>query len=353
MGGERRRAGDVDVEALLGAVRDARAGATFLERMEHVSGALGAALKVDTRSVWAMDLARPAEARAFFRGRDEACMRQYLETYRQLDPMNAGIVAADSRVMLLSDAIPDRAFGGDPFTSDFLPRANVRYIMGATGRLPDGLRLGIAFQRDASRPAFGERERALLQRVIPDVVRAGFGALLREKVDRLARGAPGESGRGAVVFDAQGDVAHADPDGLAALCSLGGEGLERLSDDARRFARREGDGFETTRSTCDGRPVSIEAARFCLGGDEGVLVTLAVRQAAVSRRALAALARAGVSAREQEVACLAADGLTNREIAAQLAISPATVSVHMTRVFRKLDVAGRTALARWMHDAAP
>lgn len=350
MAAERPGVDQDDLEALREVVRDARAGATFLERMEHISASLGARLGVDTRSVWAMDLARPAEARTFFRGRDEPCMREYLEVYRELDPMNGGIVAADSRVTLLSDFVPDRAFGGDPFTSDFLPRTDVRHIMGVTGLLPDGLRLGVAFQRGPSRAAFSERERVLLQGVVPDVMRAGFGALLREKVDRLAQGAPGEPARGAVVFDAQGDIAHADHDGVQVLRLLGGEAIERLSDDARLVARREGETFHTTLVTCDGRPVSVETARFSLGAADGVLVTLALRPGGVSRRALQALARAGVSAREQEVACLVAEGLMNREIAAHLGISPATVSVHLSRVFRKVDVSSRTGLARWLHD---
>ena len=49
---------------------------------------------------------------------------------------------------------------------------------------------------------------------------------------------------------------------------------------------------------------------------------------------------------ERRVAELAASGLTNREIAAKLFISPKTVEVNLSRVYRKLGIRSRAELAR-------
>jgi DNA-binding CsgD family transcriptional regulator len=58
-----------------------------------------------------------------------------------------------------------------------------------------------------------------------------------------------------------------------------------------------------------------------------------------------------LSPREQEVVALACLGRTNRQIAAQLYLSPETIKTHMRRVQRKFGVASkselRTLLADW------
>lgn len=55
--------------------------------------------------------------------------------------------------------------------------------------------------------------------------------------------------------------------------------------------------------------------------------------------------------REHEVASLAGAGKRTREIAELLRLSPRTVDVHLTRIYRKLDLHSRAALARFMAQA--
>jgi DNA-binding CsgD family transcriptional regulator/tetratricopeptide (TPR) repeat protein len=55
----------------------------------------------------------------------------------------------------------------------------------------------------------------------------------------------------------------------------------------------------------------------------------------------------GLTAREQEVATLVAQGLTNRQIAARLVIAPRTADNHLQHVFDKLGVSTRAQVAAW------
>jgi DNA-binding CsgD family transcriptional regulator len=54
---------------------------------------------------------------------------------------------------------------------------------------------------------------------------------------------------------------------------------------------------------------------------------------------------AGLTAAEQRVAALTAQGLSNKQIAARLSIAVHTVEVHLAHVYAKLDVRSRTQLA--------
>jgi len=60
-----------------------------------------------------------------------------------------------------------------------------------------------------------------------------------------------------------------------------------------------------------------------------------------------------LSAREEEVARLVAQGLSNAEVAQRLFISTRTVTTHLQHIYRRLDVPSRAALIRHVLEASP
>ena len=71
-----------------------------------------------------------------------------------------------------------------------------------------------------------------------------------------------------------------------------------------------------------------------------------VRREAAERR----LARAGLTARELEITRLAGVGVPNVAIGTRLRISPGTVKIHLHQIYRKLGLAGRTALMGYARE---
>ena len=69
------------------------------------------------------------------------------------------------------------------------------------------------------------------------------------------------------------------------------------------------------------------------------------------RRREAPLMSLGLTAREAEVLELVGEGLTNRQIAERLFISPKTAGLHVSNILGKLRVANRTQAAEVAHRA--
>ncbi|MFC5994667.1 ATP-binding protein [Pseudonocardia hispaniensis] len=97
-----------------------------------------------------------------------------------------------------------------------------------------------------------------------------------------------------------------------------------------------------------------EAAGAAMGIDD--IATVALGQIGEDRagRAEARAPRsefAGLTRREVEVARLVAQGLANKQIAAQLVIAPRTAEVHVERLRMKLGFSRRAQIAAWWHQS--
>jgi len=60
------------------------------------------------------------------------------------------------------------------------------------------------------------------------------------------------------------------------------------------------------------------------------------------------LSRAQLTKREQEIAALVAESLTNSQIARRLIISSRTVDAHIASIYGKLGISSRVHLVTWL-----
>jgi DNA-binding CsgD family transcriptional regulator len=86
--------------------------------------------------------------------------------------------------------------------------------------------------------------------------------------------------------------------------------------------------------------------------DLGARLWAAQAAADLDRVAVRRAGPAELTPSEHRVADLAATGLTNREVAATLFISPKTVEANLARVYRKLSIRSRAELGRLLAPPA-
>jgi DNA-binding CsgD family transcriptional regulator len=189
---------------------------------------------------------------------------------------------------------------------------------------------------------------------MPDVVEAAARSnRLDEVTDRLARYESWverfpNPGRLALLARARAAAAGAgaEPLFLEAIeraCALTPFGLGRTELLYGEWLRRE-------RRRVEARAhlrAAVEAfEQLGVGGPWDERARMELRASGETARKRTSSTLAELTPRELQIARLAADGLTNREIGAQLFLSPRTIDYHLRKVFTKLRIASRTELAR-------
>jgi DNA-binding CsgD family transcriptional regulator len=207
----------------------------------------------------------------------------------------------------------------------------------------------------AARQAAGHRLVHISMWALPELVeaaaRTGNTGLAGDAVDQLSEWTQAggtDWGRG---IEARSRALLSDGDAAdrlyrEALDRLGRSGMRPdlarthlLYGEWLRRERRRTDAREQLRAACQmldaiGMEAFAERARRELMAAGGT-----ARRRTVS-------ARVELTAQEAQIARLAADGLSNSEIATRLFLSPRTVQYHLGKVFTKLDITSRMQLSR-------
>ena len=119
--------------------------------------------------------------------------------------------------------------------------------------------------------------------------------------------------------------------------AVGGSGSDRNASQTRSEAAAEARKASINFERLGARPLADRARRLLRDLGE----RLSPPHRAITR---------DLSEREMQVVGLVAAGLSNKQIADRLYISPRTVTTHLQHVYQRVGLASRTALIRWALD---
>jgi DNA-binding CsgD family transcriptional regulator len=200
--------------------------------------------------------------------------------------------------------------------------------------------LSLTFSRDRS--DFTERERLLLNLLRPHLFQAHRNARVQQQLRQAA------AGRGILALDRSNRVRFATDAALVWINAYfpGAPRSGDLPDEVARWVRRQV-------ALLDGEDAPVSPAPLVVDREGRRLVVRLLHRERAGERSLlleegqrvnlteATLAPLGISRREAEVFLRVIRGMTNREIADQLVVSPRTVEKHLEHVYAKLGVESR------------
>lgn len=333
----------------------------FRERVEQLAQALSVLVPSTSLAAYVLDMhkqeAPTCEHLVFLNG-DPAGLITYLQHYIWIDPMGAAFREGKGKPYLLSDFVRGKGLQKNEFTARFMPSFGIRHIMALTRWMPDGRMFALAVHRNRDLRDFTERQREAMRLASPDIARAIEQVLVRERVSELSRLHGDQHRSGAIVFDAVGEIAHADQGGLRLARQLGNDAdfpTEHFLPEVRRMlsARPPVPPSQGTHVLHNGEVLRIRYSLMGAGRHRSVIAILELLNTASSDHFDALTARFRLTAREKEVARLAARGLGNRQIGAALQISPITVGIHLGHIYRKTGTHGRHDLAALLNGSPP
>lgn len=342
------------LELLLSVSRDACLGTSFPERMEAVGATLLSLVPGCALTVIVLDPERPtADLDAYVHNGSPGGPERYAAHYARHDPLPALLEREEGAPSLLSDAVAGGRWGRDPYTGEFLPGEGIRHVIGFHTTLTDGRRLQLGVHREPSRRDFSRAEQRLLGLASEDIGRAAEFSLARARMARLVLVFDEDARVGLVVVNASGEVEHVDRGARGILGRFGeASPLQFVTAVARAAAVQPAGRCARAFAVEDDEVLCIRAQAVSPEAWSWVWVVLEVRSPLAAEDFSARIAPYRLTARECDVARWAVAGLTNPEIACRLRIRVPTVAAHLSHVFRKVQVSGRTELARRLGPSA-
>lgn len=280
------------------------------------------------------------------------------------------------------ELMPDGAFFRTPLYLQFLKPYNLRYLLGRDVVRDDLLRVKISLERTADQEPYSQRERALLEAIVPHLQRAirlrerhDHGLHMRfffeEAMAKLAIGCLMLDARGRVVsinawarrLIEQNDALAVRNGRLRAVDTLDGRALNKAIDAALA---------ERTRGACSRgialrlesapgmtvldlvvKPLARDSLLESASSPAAVVYLNDCRRPGIELDPGALATMYGLTQCESQIGALLAKGTCLTDVAARLHVSINTVKTHLRGIYEKLGTSKQAqVVARLNHSSA-
>ncbi len=244
-----------------------------------------------------------------------------LAKYKTINPFFDKLKSKPAVTLDMKDVMADEDFYKSPVYSEFFSQYSVERVMGLL--LPDkntGIMSLVSLYRFDRNKPFSKEDRLTLQRMVYHLVQAASHAYflhLEHKKDI-------ENNAALAICDRHGLFFEVQPGFMDLLVqNYSKESLGRMP-----FNLKEGESCEAQGKL----QVKTEAL--------GDLMCVSLWETSPMDL---------LSAREKEVIQAITKGLSFKEAAKEMGVAPSTVSNHLYKVYRKLNISSRTELAQWVN----
>lgn len=271
-------------------------------------------------------------------------LESYLLDYANVDPTAESCLAAAGSAVRFTELLPDQKWGRDPISSDFFGARGIRYAVSAIPQLSEKTGLSFGFYREEALGEYGDKELEILNLLVPEIILA-LSEFSPRSPDYAQCQAKPNSSAPVLLLDSEGKVEFQTDEARALISMLNG---------AVDFNIRLGPSL--LRAKSQGRSLSVlrhphtwlYAHVHWDAPNRRYLVVLEPTTPHSKEHVLGALTASKLSPREQQVAVLVSQGLTNKEIAKELRLSVDTIKEYLTNTYRKTQTHNRASLTRYL-----
>jgi DNA-binding CsgD family transcriptional regulator len=274
----------------------------------------------------------------------------WLRVMHEHPVMNYYLQRGSDQVRLLSDFLTKQQLRNMALYSEhYGPLGQIYDVIGILWGSADALN-GIGLHRTTQ---FAESDRALVNFLRPHLIQAHANAAAFSKATDTAaqlQRALNASGRTVIVLGRDRTVKLATAsarDWVSVYLGLA-ESADRLPEPLDLWVRQHDSALQQILELPDPRdPLVIDRGNHrlivrLLSGETELLLLLEEQNTRIEPTSLRPL---GLTARENEVLALMANGRSNGEIARALSMRPRTVEAHLEHIYQQLRVSSRTAAA--------